>query len=1055
MSAPIAIPIGIEDTGSQALMDLMTNFDNVAQAADKVGTSFTEQEQHAQSLQSQLQALAQMHEQLTTAVQSSTSAYAGFNSNLSAGLGSISDQTAAVNELAAAHERLAAAAGSSGGMAGGGGAPIFTSSGSAADDAQVNAARASAEAQYLNYDLNDYLSGGSGGTLGYDNPAVVADPNHPSKQPAEKSERGGYGGGGYVEQLLLYGGGYAAYSGLKNAIGGASDQSSALAGETASLGLNYQQGQALNTSSMDYAGSGQSIYGAAALNQGAYVPYTYNAGGTAQGNLAMTQTGAKLAQALGATDPTDAENALALLGNAYGGGQKGAQSSADILTQVTLSSGFDLPQIAANVGQFASVGAERGISKSDLLSSYGQMSAVYGPERAGQGAADMQVLMRELGGNANAVQRHLGSDIGVNLGDANLVQDSGGWENLLKEINTRTSSQGPAAQQQYVTAMFGPQGGMALNAMMNHGDFSGMDAARAAGTGGTAMENAYQTTQQFSGTQMKEAETEFGTAVDKLATEALPTLVSALKGAADVINGVVAGIDGQKTPGNPSGATALDTLGLLMSGTGLGTANDLAARGQRAGWDQVLGLGGIISGAQAFGGWAAHHGDIWASGTVLDSEHHGGSTSSHPSSGPESHLGIVDTTSATADAAARQKYAVDSALAAYNYRVTQDQAQVDATHYGYGAFNETDNATKTATSAPTQAASATSEGGGGYDYSPGRHLLAHQVGQAQQQEAGIDAGFARGLSSIGTRGAATQDLKSAKDKVLNLISSDASPGEIASAEAEAIQVIMAQPGDASINAHNAQVFDDAVQKAMQAKTTKDVHDAVTEINAKITDLQAGATLAGLEGNTALATSDNQQINALRTQNAHTLGLSANTLALQNYQQLQGGASGGTDPISRARQDLTNALTLAQGRHDVGAENLANQNLYAFDVAHAAHFGYDASDLAVEKQQMTQSMQGPATPGYQLIRPQETGYGDALAGFGNTVNRLSTNAPGHDPQAETIRHLQEQIALLERELQEQQKTNDHLVDIKDELATNPATPPAERNAGKKPRRIHTL
>lgn len=80
----------------------------------------------------------------------------------------------------------------------------------------------------------------------------------------------------------------------------------------------------------------------------------------------------------------------------------------------------------------------------------------------------------------------------------------------------------------------------------------------------------------------------------------------------------------------------------------------------------------------------------------------------------------------------------------------------------------------------------------------------------------------------------------------------------------------------------------------------------------------------------------------------------------------------------------------------------------------------------------------ATPGPQLVRSAESGLGDALLGAGSgaaTISRLSrSGGSGQDQMAETVRHLQAQIRLLERELTEQQKTNDHLVDIKDELAS---------------------
>jgi len=83
----------------------------------------------------------------------------------------------------------------------------------------------------------------------------------------ELFERGELPAGGDAELAGLVHEVIEAHLFRRMAIGGALDQSTALAGETASLGLTYGQGQALNTSSMGLAGSGQTIFNAAALRQ--------------------------------------------------------------------------------------------------------------------------------------------------------------------------------------------------------------------------------------------------------------------------------------------------------------------------------------------------------------------------------------------------------------------------------------------------------------------------------------------------------------------------------------------------------------------------------------------------------------------------------------------------------------------------------------------------------------------------------------------------------------------------------------------------------------------
>lgn len=141
-----------------------------------------------------------------------------------------------------------------------------------------------------------------------------------------------------------------------------------------------------------------------------------------------------------------------------------------------------------------------------------------------------------------------------------------------------------------------------------------------------------------------------------------------------------------------------------------------------------------------------------------------------------------------------------------------------------------------------------------------------------------------------------------------------------------------------------------------------------------------------------------------------------------------------DALKLKIQDLTD---LQQAASLGGNKTLANQygkQILGLDTANAGALGYDAAHLTLLRAQLANQMK-IATPGPQLVRSPETGLGDALLGAGSgaaTIARLSRSGGGQDPLAETVRHLQLIITRDEKIITELQRGNENTTAMREEI-----------------------
>lgn len=293
---------------------------------------------------------------------------------------------------------------------------------------------------------------------------------------------------------------------------------------------------------------------------------------------------------------------------------------------------------------------------------------------------------------------------------------------------------------------------------------------------------------------------------------------------------------------------------------------------------------------------------------------------------------------------------------------------------------------------------------GTYDYSPGRHLLAHQVGQQQTETAynrainqaranalnGLPQAFMDSASSeLGPRGeahgnptnaAAIQRLVDAAQKQFDAATTfqtsvQLHQGTLAQSDAAAEKVYQASMNLISVQLANKQITpaDAAGLRAGIANTRNQT--LLSDLQGPMAEAQAGFQLAQLTGK-GLSGARATEADLLRRQAAIPGGLGPNQLALDLYQL---GQQGQTSKV--------------------------------------------------------------ATPGETLIRSQESGLGDSLLGAGSgagTIARLSQSG-GQDPLAKTVQRLEQIIRNDDKIIAELQRGNDINAETRDELKAAPLPP----------------
>ena len=518
--APILIPFEAEDNTGAVFDALNSGFDNLAMQAEAADRAFAGLADQADATGGALGGFGDILGTLADQMDGAAGAASRLIDSLNA-FDPLS-KVSGIDAMAAAYGRLAdqirnAATAGQHIPSIGGGVPVATGGGglSPTDQLLQDATMHSLHQQGLIDDQgNPIPQAAHGGASGHGVGGLL----------------GGFGGTVWdaAKNYGVYGGLYAGYSALKDSMDRVQATGYAAAGEGAQLGMTPGDVASMQSQNAAYQMSGQTVYNQETLNNAAYVPKTFGtATGTPDQQARAIRVGQELGQASGLADPTSAESAITYGALAYGP-DTDPTATANYIQETTLRSGFTLQDIAANAGSFLPGAAKRGISESDAFAAYGAESGTYGEARSGQAAQDFNVLLRELGGNANAQQRYSAGKFGLNLGDANLIGDSGGYENLLKTIMDRTGADGPAKQEQIIQSMFGPQAGEALFAQTQSG-FGAFDANRTSGQDKDdqgkavgAFQTAYERTQQSGAVQLAESENKLAGEFDNLTKQLLP-----------------------------------------------------------------------------------------------------------------------------------------------------------------------------------------------------------------------------------------------------------------------------------------------------------------------------------------------------------------------------------------------------------------------------------------------------------------------------------------------------------------------------------------------------
>lgn len=358
---------------------------------------------------------------------------------------------------------------------------------------------------------------------------------------ADRSGGSGYGFGQQVGQLALYGGAFAAYSGIKASVGQAIDFNATAASTQATTGISSVGLQQVTQGIMSIAASGNSRYDANTLLQGAYAIISTGVTNPQQ-VLAQLRAAAASATAANATDVLPSTSALTTVMNAYGA-STGAMKYQDIISMAINQGKADPTQVPTAMATFARSARTAGVSFSQAAGAFAfDTLASRDAQTSGQ---DMDALFR-LVNNPNMASRTFAKNLpGLDWGTG-MVQRAGGLDPFIQNVLAKTA---------------GPNQGLLLSRLFNNapalaavegvaadpGKFS-QYLADAGGTGTTT--KGAQTFMASDAGKLFGATNELKTEFQKFSTQAIPLLTSAVQMATAGISALGSVLSG---PGNVGG----------------------------------------------------------------------------------------------------------------------------------------------------------------------------------------------------------------------------------------------------------------------------------------------------------------------------------------------------------------------------------------------------------------------------------------------------------------------------------------------------------------------
>ena len=1053
--APILIPFEAEDNTGAAFDHLNSGFDNLlmqAEAADRAFAGLADQaDGTGASLDRFGTALDALGGQFDTAATAADRLMAAIN-----GMDPLS-KVSGIDAMADAYGRLAdqmhaaALAGqgihSPGTTPAVGGMPTVAGGGgllSPADQLSQDAAMHSLHSQGL-----------------------VDDQGNPIPQAAHQAASGHGGVRGLVagafERASAYGGIYLGYSAVKDSLSRVQATDYAAAGEGTQLGMAPGAVADMQTRNAALQMSGQTVYDQMQLNQALYTPATFGAQlGGQQVVDAIGLGGVQLAQVTGSADPAAAESAITFAQLAYGGRTTPTHTQ-DLLVQENVQSGFHLDQIAANAGKFLPGAAQRDISEADAFAAYGNMSSII--TDPGQAGADFGALERELGGNANAQEKYYGRMFGINLSDASLVKDSGGYENLLKMIDTRTDAAGPEEQKKILTSMFGAQGGQALYAQIA-GGFGTFDTENAAGgkrdASGKAVGAfgaAWEDNQANASVQLAESENKLKGEFDHLTEQLLPLEKPLLDGLGSVAKALGAFADALSGPGGLTDYThqAGDTFKHFTDPTDPAFGKIDQARQEsagdthKAGYLQPQDVGAPDPAATAgTGGWNpldVHTFGLPTFGLPQVASAIGGTVGGWFGGGPPAGARAAT----PAGAAALPGYHVPTGLDAFSLGALE------------GNITDPLAAPTAADAGPTGLAGGLTGGAGDLSGAAGTQSDLSAIAHFDQSQ--------------GQKGGASADIRKAKEDVLALISGGAPDDQVWQAMGFVHDALYAQPGGAGLHGADYGKFRASVVRALGSRAATGHKSELADAHRQLADMQDQFRLDLRGDDFSGARQEEGQILSFEGSNMVALGIDgyAVSMAAEGMQgQLATGEQGQARTQAAAKtkadrdriqgeqrhlKDLHDHLETDRARKDTAAYR-RDVGLYEqYQGQHMADFGLDQSDIGLETAQLLglTNATPQMLPGQTLIRPGQVDTGSALAGYEGGAAQLS-RIQASNPLAEQLTEMRRTNEHLTAEIAAMRGVIDQLEDgkhisrqivqaIYETAGGGPAGPPA----GKQPRR----
>jgi len=408
----------------------------------------------------------------------------------------------------------------------------------------------------------------------------VTTPRPPVTAPLPSESSGGGGGGGgygaasYLMQGLLYGSSYMALSGLKSSVTRSAQYSRTLGATQAETGLTTAQAAELGGLTRAQAASGTEPYNSTTLLTGEYSLASLGVGQNtpdmAKAVYQISTIAAKMSGAANAPDTSQATDTLTSAIADYGLNNQNVVANAKrVADQLQVGVKVGKAEMPAFAQQFAVPAVEAhqlGVGTGGVISYLASESA--GGLPTGEMGQDLFSLLRSSQ-KTTMSQRREASALGIQY-DSSFWGKNGlaGGSDLIRNAMQAQGLNAPE-QAAVLQQLFGNQAASKGYGAALAGGLDSTTAQVNASKG--AVHYSYQTSQQYAGMKLADAETKLATSFDNLTTAALPTLTLAL-------GEVTKGMDGLNR-----------YLGLVPKQGTAGALNDVLGTKNLPGWMQAAG----------------------------------------------------------------------------------------------------------------------------------------------------------------------------------------------------------------------------------------------------------------------------------------------------------------------------------------------------------------------------------------------------------------------------------------------------------------------------------